>query len=493
MPHSQGSRNPKNLSVILECQRDFLIDSRSVLESTRSKSDHLESPAFLEAATSDSHLLDSKYNTESNVINSPANSKSILESSLSKSTPSVIASLSNSKAVHKNTSISKLEVKTQSIPLQNLDSKNHSKLVTTDSTSTPNSPKEPPTIITAYYKLDLAAQSKKSYKASRTTQTYLNFFRFWAGVPNTFIIYTSEDIESEIYAMREQHGLRDKTIVVRKELESFDAQALDSIRKVFSDFDQASARFDPEHPPHTSPEYNYLMYCKSFCVCDALSNPLTQGQNLEQILWLDFGYNLGGNTYTKSEEFDFYFTPQDEFIAELRAHNAWDKLCFFGLGAPDRRALAHILISGTAHFLTGCCMYGSKQAWLKFNAYMQEALRAFISFGIMDDDQKLSIWCVQNYPQDFHILPLDDWFNALYYFMPESKRKNISTTRPSLLQESLDSEVITKRLGYDVEAQNVGENALKNDELQSEQSVKQKSMSLFKRIAKWLKQRVKVQ
>ena len=347
-----------------------------------------------------------------------------------------------------------------------------------------DSPKEPPTIVTAYYKLNLASQSKKSYKAKRTTQTYLDYFSFWARVPNTFIIYTSEDIESEIYAMRERHGLRDKTIVIHKPLESFDERALDSIRKVFGDYDQASDRFDPEHPPHTSPEYNYLMYCKSFFVCDAIANPLTQGHNLEQILWLDFGYNLGGNTYTKSEEFDFPFVPQDEFSAELAAHNATHKLCFFGLGKPDNRHLPHILISGTEHFLTGCCMYGSKQSWLKFNAHMQEALRAFISFGIMDDDQKLCIWCVCNYPQDFHTLPLDDWFNALYYFMPESKRKNISTTRPSLLQESLDSEYIATQLA----------NAAKNQDMQNAEQNKQgtqKQESFFKRIAKRIKRSVR--
>ena len=276
-----------------------------------------------------------------------------------------------------------------------------------------------PTIVTAYYKLNLASQSKKSYKAKRTTQTYLDYFSFWARVPNTFIIYTSEDIESEIYAMRERHGLRDKTIVIHKPLESFDERALDSIRKVFSDYDQASDRFDPEHPPHTSPEYNYLMYCKSFFVCDAIANPLTQGHNLEQILWLDFGYNLGGNTYTKSEEFDFPFVPQPPLQDS--------KLNFFALGIADNRALPHILLRGTNHYITGGCMYGNRQAWIKFNAHIQEALKAFVSFNIIDDDQKLFIWCVRNYAQDFHTLPLDDWFNALYYFMSESKRKSIST------------------------------------------------------------------
>lgn len=81
---------------------------------------------------------------------------------------------------------------------------------------------------------------------------------------NNFIIYTNEDIGLEIYAMRSLCGLESKTIIIHKDLESFDTNALDSIRKVFKEYNQAADRFDPEHPPHTSPEYNYLMYCKSF-------------------------------------------------------------------------------------------------------------------------------------------------------------------------------------------------------------------------------------
>ena len=291
---------------------------------------------------------------------------------------------------------------------------------TTQAIHTQNTPTQHlPIIVTAYYKLNLSTQSSNSYKAKRTTQTYLDYFSFWARVPNTFIIYTSEDIESEIYAMRERYGLRDKTIVIYKPLESFDSNALDSIRKTFKDYNQSSNRFDPEHPPHTSPEYNYLMYCKSFFVCDALSNPLTQGQNLEQILWLDFGYNLGGNTFLRSEEFDFPFVPQPPLQDS--------KLNFFALGATDTRALPHILLHGTEHYITGGCMYGGRQAWIKFNSHIQEALKAFVSFNIIDDDQKLFIWCVRNYSDDFYIATIDDWFYALYYFMTESRRKSITT------------------------------------------------------------------
>lgn len=287
----------------------------------------------------------------------------------------------------------------------------------------------PPTIITAFYKLDLATQSTKSYKAKRTTQTYLEYFSFLSKLQNNFIIYTNEDIDSEIYAMRSLCGLESKTIIIHKDLESFDTKALDSIRKVFKDYNQAADRFDPEHPPHTSPEYNYLMYCKSFFVCDALHNPLTKPYLNEQILWLDFGYNFNGAMFVDSNEFDFILIPQAPLIDS--------KINLFCLGRKDNRALPHILLKGSENFLIGGCLYGSKEAWISFNECMQKALQAFVSFNIMDDDQKLYIWCVRNFPDIFNILYIDDWFNALFYFMEESKRKSVSTTKDSILRDSL--------------------------------------------------------
>ena len=164
-------------------------------------------------------------------------------------------------------------------------------------------------------------------------------------------------------------------------------------------------------------------------MCDALHNPLTKPYLNEQILWLDFGYNFNGAMFVDSSEFDFTLTPQAPLIDS--------KLNLFCLGRKDDRALPHILLKGSSNFLIGGCLYGSKNAWKNFNECMQKALQAFVSFNIMDDDQKLYIWCVRNFPDIFNILYIDDWFNALFYFMEESERKSVSTTKDSVLRDSL--------------------------------------------------------
>lgn len=282
------------------------------------------------------------------------------------------------------------------------------------------------TLITAYYKLDLTHCSPKSHKSKRSTQIYLDFFSYWVKLRNKIIIYTDVlEVEHQIYAMRKTYGLEDQTIVIQKDLRSFDPQALKMISEVFETYDQSQGRFDQAHPPHTSPEYDYLMYCKSFFICDAIKNQLTS----QKILWLDFGYNLGGSKFINPAQFNFELKPQQGLKEE--------KINFLCLGKEDTRSLSHILIYGTEHFLTGGCIYAGKEAWQRFNLQIQEALKAFISFGIMDDDQKLYIWCLRNHPESFNLLYIDDWFSGLFYFIPDFIRPLIKVKTQSILQKHL--------------------------------------------------------
>lgn len=297
------------------------------------------------------------------------------------------------------------------------------------------------TVISAFYKLDLDKKSKESYKSKRTVQTYLDFFSFNAGLKNKFVIYTdNDDVINEIYALRRAHGLESQTLAIKKSLESFSPKDYERIKKCFKDYDQKRSI----HPPHTSPKYNYLMYCKSFFVLDAIKNPLSKNFISENLLWLDFGYNLGGSYFLNSKEFNFKLTPQIQITYDIelaKTHNIDikkinildnTKLNMFTLGNTDKRTLAHILIQGTSSFITGGCMYGNINAWFHFNKYIKQALKTFESFNIMDDDQQLYTWCVRNYPQYFNLLAVDGWFSALFYFIPKHKRQNIKVRSTSI-------------------------------------------------------------
>lgn len=129
----------------------------------------------------------------------------------------------------------------------------------------------PPIIITAFYELNLAKTTPNSYKAKRTVSDYLEFFSFFAGLQNMIVIYTGSEIEDKILEMRKVQNLTDKTLVIKKPLNDFAPKERKIIENTFAHYNQAIGRFDPTHPPHTSAEYNYLMFLKSFFVVDYIS------------------------------------------------------------------------------------------------------------------------------------------------------------------------------------------------------------------------------
>lgn len=183
------------------------------------------------------------------------------------------------------------------------------------------------TIVTAFYKLNLHKQSVDSYKASRTSRTYLDFFSFNVRLKNKMIIYIDDtadsliDIEKEIYALRAKEGLESKTLVIKKSLQSFAESDFDAIATCFREYNQSEGRFDSIHPPHNSPEYDYLMYAKSFFVLDSMQNEKSRDFVSDNILWLDFGFNLGGRAFLESSDFDFMLAPQKEIEINMEVAN----------------------------------------------------------------------------------------------------------------------------------------------------------------------------
>lgn len=146
------------------------------------------------------------------------------------------------------------------------------------------------------------------------------------------------------------------------------------------------------------------------------------------ILWIDFGYNFGGSQFIDASQFCIQLMPDESLDS--------NKINLFSLGEIDSATLAHILCNGTSHFLAGGVLYGTSKAWREFNALMRLALRAFVSFNILDDDQKLYLWVVRNYPSKCNVLPIDGWFNALFYFIPNELRQGMRVNEKSILQKA---------------------------------------------------------
>lgn len=291
----------------------------------------------------------------------------------------------------------------------------------------------PPIIITAFYELNLAKTTPNSYKAKRTVSDYLEFFSFFAGLQNMIVIYTGSEIEDKILEMRKAQNLGDKTLIIKKSLNDFAPKERKIIENTFAHYNQAIARFDPTHPPHTSAEYNYLMFLKSFFVVDYISNYTSNwGGDCsdKNFIWFDFGFNFNGAYFSDKAQFNFALRPDSTILESLKN----DKIHLFSLGKIDSNHLPHILINGTENFLVGNIWAGNTNAWRKFNIRMKEALYAFASFQIMDDDQKMYLWVARNYPNECAIYEIDGWFSGLFYFIPAYLREKIKVSTPSILQ-----------------------------------------------------------
>lgn len=155
------------------------------------------------------------------------------------------------------------------------------------------------------------------------------------------------------------------------------------------------------------------------------------GDSLNQsFLWLDFGFNFNGAYFSDKTQFNFALRPDSTILESLKN----DKIHLFSLGKIDSNHLPHILLNSTDNFLIGGLIYGSANAWYRFNGRIREALSAFASFQIMDDDQKLHLWVARNYPNECAIYKIDAWFSGLFYFIPAYLREKIKVSTPSVLQ-----------------------------------------------------------
>lgn len=271
------------------------------------------------------------------------------------------------------------------------------------------------TIVSAFY--DIGRGDIKG--AERDCEKYFEYFSFWAGLKNELVVFTSSEFAEKIRLVRANLGLGEKTKVVVKELESFDKEALGKMREVLANFDQSKGRKHPQNIECVSAEYDYVTYCKPFFVCEAINLGLTS----DKVLWLDFGFNHGGSFFTDKNEFNFTLQAQDYAGFDESRMN------LFALKDKEEAHLAEIYYSMEVFLIAGI-IYGAHEAWGKFRQNLSEALRVFLSLQIIDDEQVLFVWCVRNYPQNYHIVKTPDWFESLSFFIPPQIRQNLSHKPP---------------------------------------------------------------
>lgn len=290
------------------------------------------------------------------------------------------------------------------------------------------------TIVSAFY--DIGRKDIKNFE--RDNDKYLSYFEFLAGIKNKMIIYTQENVKEKILNIRKKYNLEDKTIIIIKELQEFDKENYENIITTFQNYNQTLNRKNPNNIECISPVYCYLMYLKPFFVCDAIEKGLTS----ENIMWLDFGFNHGGEFFIDKNQFNFLLEKQDDIDN--------NKINFFSIKDDDKQNLANIYFSMQT-FIIGGLIFANIKNWGAFKDNMQECLKNFISLNIVDDDQIMLLWCVRNYPQNYNITRVYFWFDSLHYFIPKNIAKNLKINKKQakhykIIKENLKDSLKNKNL-----------------------------------------------
>lgn len=244
-------------------------------------------------------------------------------------------------------------------------------------------------IVTAFFDI-----GRSEYNVcKRTNDQYFEYFKFWARIQNQLIVYCEKQDADRILDIRRQYGLEDKTTVITlDDVWSIEPEIYQRMVKVENSDEFQNFRYRYGDPSNKA-KYNYIMLLKWWCVADTAK----KSNSDEFIAWLDFGYNHGGDRYTKSEDFDFL----------------WDfdfdsKINVFCLSNPDKVSLLDSLQFQLDCFI-GHTAIISQPLCDKYWGYMKEAMLTLLDIECMDDDQYLQLMAYKKHA-DEHKVVICDWF-----------------------------------------------------------------------------------
>lgn len=246
------------------------------------------------------------------------------------------------------------------------------------------------TIVTAFF--DCNRGNHISQK--RTNKDYIEYFRFWARLRNKVIIYTMPEFVDEIYKVREDFGLADRTIIIEEaDIWNVEKEILTQMQKIERDGFFEQWRYKTQDISNQA-KYSYIMLMKYWCLYDANNRKLIENN----AVWLDFGWNHGGQVFNIAEEFDFLW--KYEFQK--------DKIHLFAKYNPQNsRGIINLQLMTDC--IMGCQFICNKSMTEKLFLYVKEAMYSLLSLDCFDDDQMLLLMAYKKHTADFNI-HISDWF-----------------------------------------------------------------------------------
>ena len=241
------------------------------------------------------------------------------------------------------------------------------------------------TLVTDFF--DIGRGQDKNEELRRTASKYFDEFRRWARIQNKLIVYTDSKSAETIKAIRGEYGLLDKTVIVATDnLFELEGDLLARMEKASRNQDFLDFRYLPEASSN-NPKYDYLWMMKYYFMNDAYE----KGLLTEDVVWMDFGFDHGGITYSDEKDYDFLWNY--DFNGKIHISCLYD---------PDAR-----IGMETLQFQNDCvmgCMYGlSRELVPTFWKLVRNAMEALLMLDCVDDDQQLVLMAYKARPELFTV------------------------------------------------------------------------------------------
>jgi protein YibB len=246
------------------------------------------------------------------------------------------------------------------------------------------------TLVTDFF--DIGRGQDKNKDLRRTAQRYFDEFKRWARIQNTLVVYTDSDSAEIIKGIRAEYGLGEKTIIIQIDnLFELVPDLLPKLEKISHNKDFLNFRYLPEASSN-NPKYDYLWMMKYYFMKDAYERGLLS----ENVVWMDFGFDHGGITYSDAEDYNF-----------LWEYDFKNKIHISCLHDPDS-----VIGLQSLQFQDDCvmgCMYGlSRELVPTFWHLVEDAMNALLMLDCMDDDQQLVLMAYKARPEIFEV-HVTDW------------------------------------------------------------------------------------
>ena len=100
---------------------------------------------------------------------------------------------------------------------------------------------------------------------ARSADTYIEYFRFWAGMKNRMIIFCQPQYADAVLAVRRDYGLEDRTEMITVEnIYDIEPGLFGRMKKIERDI--AFLKFRSYSAPENRADYSYVVMLKAWCL-----------------------------------------------------------------------------------------------------------------------------------------------------------------------------------------------------------------------------------